>query len=224
MNDIRLNEAIEMYESVRKYGGFYIGRYEAGGSELDKTTNFGRGDMSVTMAKAPYNGVPWTIELSMDRDNGGAVELSRKFYPKSNLKYGVVSTLTYGVQWDTTLSWIKSVKGEDFDLLDSTQYGNYENTIKSIQDFNKNSKYARAIWNASVSGFYDVGPWKKSTEFTTSGTYMMTTGALKFANVCNIYDMAGNMFEWTMEGYSTWGRARRGGCFGSNRLGLFDSR
>ena len=43
--------------------------------------------------------------------------------------------------------------------------------------------------------------------------WVLSTGALKKANVNNIYDMAGNMLEWTMEGYSTEKRSYRGGDY-----------
>jgi hypothetical protein len=44
-----------------------------------------------------------------------------------------------------------------------------------------------------------------------STIHTLTTGALKSAKVNNIYDMAGNMFEWTMEGFTTESRVMRGG-------------
>ena len=44
--------------------------------------------------------------------------------------------------------------------------------------------------------------------------WALTTGALKAANVNNIYDMAGNMWEWTVEGYDANNyRVIRGGYF-----------
>ena len=52
----------------------------------------------------------------------------------------------------------------------------------------------------------------------TAGTeWALSTGALKSANINNIYDMAGNVEEWTMEGYSTFDRVRRGGSLSSNK-------
>ena len=34
--------------------------------------------------------------------------------------------------------------------------------------------------------------------------------------VKNIYDLTGNMIEWTMESYNTYGRVYRGGCYGDS--------
>ena len=216
MSETTLDEVQAMYSSVKKYGGFYIARYEVGGTQVQETTNFVRGTLSVTMGKKPYNGVPWATSNTMNFDEGGAVQLAREFYAKTNTNYGVVSTLTYGVQWDRTLAWIKSIKGDDFSLLNSSEYGNYANTSLAATAFNKNAQYVSARYNKDsvTTGYYDVGTWTDATNFTSrSGNYIMTTGALAKANVCNIYDMAGNLYEWTMEGYSTSIRVRRGGNF-----------
>ena len=216
MSSATLDEVQAMYASVKKYGGFYIARYEVGGTQVQETTNFVRGTVSVTMGKKPYNGVPWATSNTMSFDEGGAVQLAREFYAKTNTNYGVVSTLTYGVQWDRTLAWIKSRKGESFNLLDSTEYGNYANTSLAVADFNENAQYVSATYNkdSATTGYYDVGTWTYVTNFTSrSGNYIMTTGALQKVNVCNIYDMAGNLLEWTMEGHSTDNRVHRGGIF-----------
>ena len=39
---------------------------------------------------------------------------------------------------------------------------------------------------------------------------------LDIANICNIYDMAGNLYEWTMEGNSGITHNLRGGFFYAN--------
>ena len=219
MSDYTLKEVQAMYASVKKYGGFYIARYEVGATDVDDTTKFARSKdetVSVTMGKYPYNGVSWATSNTMNFDEGGAVQLAREFYAKTNTNYGVVSTLTYGVQWDRTLAWIKSIKDDDFSLLNSSEYGNYANTSLAATDFNENAQYVSASSNndSATTGYYDVGTWTEATNFTSrSGNYIMTTGALAKANVCNIYDMAGNLCEWTMEGYSSNRRVSRGGGF-----------
>ena len=43
-----------------------------------------------------------------------------------------------------------------------------------------------------------------------------TTGTFKNANVNNIYDIAGNLYEWTMEGYSSEKCFSRGGSIDNN--------
>ena len=134
-------------------------------------------------------------------------------YEATNSKYGVVSTLTYGVQWDRTLAWIASIKGKGFSLLESTDYGNYADTELSVKDFNKNSRYLSLKYDYTNKR-WEMDTWKPATEFTSrSGVYIMTTGALSKANLCNIYDLAGNIYEWTMERCSTNYSVPRGGYY-----------
>ena len=41
------------------------------------------------------------------------------------------------------------------------------------------------------------------------------TGYSDYWKANNIYDIAGNCYEWTQEAYSTYGRASRGGYYGN---------
>ena len=199
-----LVEAKAMYESVQKYGGFYIARYEVGKDAS--------GNVSITMGKYPYNYVKWSDTMNETANDGGAVALSRAFYPNnSDNTTGVVSTLTYGVQWDTTLNWWTGK-----DLTDSTEYGNYYNTtiVKNDEknEYNENAQYSDdkgKSWNDAVEKTFDE-------ENDEGNSWLLTTGAFKNANVNNIYDMAGNLYEWTMEGDSDSTRVSRGGYFMSN--------
>ncbi|MBQ8042655.1 MAG: SUMF1/EgtB/PvdO family nonheme iron enzyme, partial [Clostridia bacterium] len=214
-----------MYESVKEYKGFYIARYEAG-IDTQRTAQGNVTDLPgikegttvySVMGKIPYTYIPWTWNDSMSEDTNGAVEVARKMYPKTNTNYGVVSTLTYGVQWDRTLAWWLEVGAKDgkenvvTSVTDSASYGNYSNHVIAAGDLNEGAKYA-----AYDSDNYKLNSYQTATTSSTkaSGTrWALSTGALKVANVNNIYDMAGNMWEWTMEGYSTYYRTLRGGGF-----------
>ena len=222
-----LSEVKAMYESVKEYKGFYIARYEAG-IDAQRTAKGNAADLPgikegttvySVMGKIPYTYIPWTWNYNMAEDTNGAVEVARKMYPKTNTSYGVVSTLTYGVQWDRTLSWWLEVGAKDGNgnvitsVTDSTSYGNYSDyIINSQEDLNEDA----LVWNYTVSS---TGSYVEKTSTTltypkASGTYWaLSTGALKVANVNNICDMAGNMWEWTMEGYSDYYRTVRGGGF-----------
>jgi len=64
--------------------------------------------------------------------------------------------------------------------------------------------------NSTGKGWYDDN-YKSGNPEHLTGKDVGTTAANK---LCNIYDMAGNVYEWTMERYSaTGGRVRRGMCF-----------
>ena len=52
--------------------------------------------------------------------------------------------------------------------------------------------------------------------YDETGSYngsLATTGSKEEYAVNNIYDLAGNVFEWTMESYRTYGRVYRGGNY-----------
>ena len=208
-----LAEVQAMYASVKKYGGFYIARYEAG-IDYQRTSDNGVLETNVysMMGKIPYTYVPWTKNNVMNEDTNGAVQVARSIYPASNTEYGVVSTLTYGVQFDTVLQWWLDTKTVT-DVLDSSTYGNHRNhEINVVEDLNIGSKVA----NVKVidGGDYDiVGTYAEpSVVNKPSGTsWMLSTGALKAAKLNNIYDIAGNLVEWTMEGCETDTRVGRGG-------------
>ena len=228
MTSTTLAEVQAMYESVKEYNGFYIARYEAG-IDTQRTAKGNAADLPgikegtkvySVMGKIPYTYIPWTWNESMAEDTNGAVEVARKIYPKTNTNYGVVSTLTYGVQWDRTLAWWLEVKAKDgnenviTNLTDSASYGNHGNRVIAAGDLNDSAKYAvldEADW---LLGSYQTAT---ATSTKASGIYWaLSTGALKVANVNNICDMAGNMWEWTMEGFSSNDRIVRGCDFYGN--------
>ena len=175
------------------------------------------------MGKIPYTYIPWTWNNVMNEEANGAVEVARGIYPNNATNTtGVISTLTYGVQWDTTVEWFRT-NGKDINgnaiasVTNSTAYGNYYNHKIVAGDLNPDAKYWD--YSANSSGSYqDVTYTDGASTVTKSDTtrWALSTGALKAASVNNIYDMAGNMFEWTMEGLSTNYRAHRGGYFNNS--------
>ena len=91
-------EAIDMYESIENYEGFYIGRYETG-KDND-------GNVVIQRNVSVYNKVKWGNDNS--DDSGGAVEKARDFKNGKAYCNSVVSTLIYGVEWDATMNFIDS--------------------------------------------------------------------------------------------------------------------
>jgi len=224
MTSTTLAEVQAMYESVKEYKGFYIARYEAG-IDVQRTEKGNASDLPgikagttvySVMGKIPYNYIPWTYNDSMAEDTNGAVEVARSIYPETNTNYGVVSTLTYGVQWDRTLAWWVETKAkngtgdvtieDNDDLNNSMNYGNYYNN--AISTFNTGAMVSK-----------DSGVKYTAIDTTYSKTsiqsHLLTTGATEEARVNNIYDMAGNLYEWTMEGNNTVYRVIRGSCYRS---------
>ena len=121
---------------------------------------------------------------------------------------GVTPTLCYGIQWDATLAFI----GDENYNKDSTKKGNYQNnawtinreTAKYITNPNSNTT---ATWT-SISAEENKTKTKTATE-----RILLTTGASEDFKTKNIYDLAGNVEEWTNEAVSTTNRVVRGGSY-----------
>ena len=105
-------------ESVNKYGGYYIGRYEAG----DGTTTSPRGsstsDTNTLVSRKGayvYNWISNNSGLSSGMYSGNVA---------------VTSQLITGAGWDRALNWIIETgeKTEEEVLIDSRGWGNYSNS------------------------------------------------------------------------------------------------
>ena len=154
---------------VKKYGGFYIGRYEAGIPEGDTSPSNKTG--------IPVSKQGATVWTNIDYTNS-------KASAESMISNEYVQTgLLTGKAWDTTCHWIEdslSSINASASLTDSRYYGNYKDSLSTA---NENSGTKR------TAGFSEN--WK----------------------VKNIYDLAGNVCEWTSEACSSC-FIFRGGSFG----------
>ena len=162
-----------MKAQVLKYGGFYIGRFEAGINSTTLRTKVTTAQTVVCKkGVAPYNYVPWgkamndvntafvpSYDNSEKVNTNGAVYLAKNFASQHNYT-SVTSTLIYGCQWDAMCRYI----------------GDSQRTT----------------------------PTKSKPELTGS----VSTDVSK-----NIYDLAGNCNEWTMEAINTNVRVLRGGVY-----------
>ena len=226
MSNTTLQEVQAMYASVKEYGGFFVSRYEIGIDSARNETNYKDSEdnwiyadeVYSVMGKIPYNWIPWSDSSDMSEDEGGAVEISRAFYSTdvSNTS-GVVSTLIYSVQWDRVLDWWEELDS-NLSATASTDYGNYYDHAINEGDLNLDAKFATLDSTTYLLGEYEEVAYTDgvSDSVKTGGAkWLLSTGALKQAKVYNIYDMAGNVYEWTMEGKSTGNRTIRGGHFGA---------
>lgn len=133
------DEFDEMKESVEKYKGFYIGRYETG--DLSKATAV------VKKSNSDIGRQNWYVQ-----------------YQKSKVIYntsGIKTSMIWRCQWDACMRWFQTSKDKAVVkfVTDSTGKGNY-------QDANGNKPIA--------------------------------TGSKDEYKVNNIYDMAGNVSDWTI--------------------------
>src|SRR5574344_2051037 len=175
MSDVALPSGVSDETSdVTKYGGFYIGRYEAGVPDnqtaIDGTSNTTSNVTGIPTIKKGK--VSWTY-ISYTNSKANAESMY-------NTSTSVKSGLLTGKAWDTTCNWIKST---GTNISDSRTYGNYYNSISPAN--------VNGYGTKQVSGFSDK--W----------------------SVNNIYDLAGNVWEWTAEAFSSRG-VYRGGNFDNN--------
>ncbi len=96
----------------------------------------------------------------------------------------------FGVQWDLVLKHLSNKGVSDSDLkIDSTDWGNYYN--KTYEITNTSAKYSPDDYGRSFTN----APYNK----TASMCVLLTTGAHDNFSKYNIYDLAGNVSEWTLE-------------------------
>ena len=167
----------KMLKSVYQNGGFYIGKYETG-TETARTS----GDASTAPGETPVikqNVYPYNY-----------VTCSQAQTLASNMEHGDRTTsLMFGVQWDLTLKYLEKKGVSQADLkTNSTSWGNYSNNAWNIT--NANLKYA-----PNGSG------WTTATEKskTANERILLSTGASESFSKMGIYDLAGNVVEWTLE-------------------------
>ena len=190
------NQIANLTKSIYKYGGFYIGRYEAG-SKTPRTSSSGVTEIGIKQDMYPYNYVKWGDSMS-SIGTTGAVYLSNSLY--NTKEYGATSMLCTGACWDSMLDFIKD---SDHSVTDSTKWGNYSNS----ETF-EITRGAYAVYNNNTLGSFNNVGSKYSKMKDTS--ILLTTGATERNCSKNIYDVAGNCFEWTTESNSSSIRVFRG--------------
>ena len=187
----------ELTKSIYKYGGFYIGRYEAG-SETERTSSSGVTTLGIKQDMYPYIYVKWGDSMS-SIGTTGAVYLSNSLYNTN--EYGATSMLCTGACWDSMLDFIKD---SNHSVTDSTTWGNYNNS--ETFEITRGSYAVYDTSNYTLGSFNNVGSKYSKTKDTT---ILLTTGATERNCSKNIYDVAGNCFEWTTESRSSSGRVNR---------------
>ena len=189
-------ESIAMYSSVNKYGGFYIARYEAGinGTTESTTTN----------------------DTNKQTQNGSVKPVSKQ-------GVGVWNCILWGGTEDDT-SPNDGLPGDDTKdgavKVARSMYNNVYTGNKNTETNVKSTLCYGVQWDA-VMNFIDSNyvngtaeGYVKNSE--NQGNYtgnIGKTGDQETYAVKNIYDMAGNVYEWTMEACDTAHRVFRGGNY-----------
>ena len=198
-------EYLNMMKSVQKNKGFYIGRYEAGTTTPRKNSTTTTSEVVVKRDAYPYIYVGWgnemdDIETEIDGSGKGAVYLSKHMYDNKDI--GATSTLCYGVQWDAVMTFVAD---STHSISNSTSWGNYKDNAWNIT--RTTASYSKDYGESYI-------PITSNKKKTNSEEYLLTTGASDTFKAKNIFDLAGNVEEWTMEAELLCvGRVLRGGFY-----------
>ena len=213
-----------MLKSVYENGGFYVGRYEAGigtnrTSNTDKNSD-GKYIMPSTTPVSKANAYPYTYVTRTQAQNLA-----------SNVNSGTkTSSLMFGVQWDLVLAFMSkdTAKITSTDVLtkNSTTIGNDRDSVFQLSQTGKYATFSNwtlsSTWNPSTTptiNFVDSSR-NKIAQSSDGNGILVTTGTSEKNKVMNIYDIAGNVWEWTLEKASDTYNPfvnRGGGC---SRTGL----
>ena len=166
-----VNEYRAVFDSIKQYDGFYIGRYELTGTANEPTVQ--RYQPVLTAATTGAN--TWY----------GLKDACSKVV---NSKYAK-SHMIYGNQWDEVMDWLVDTGEKTSDEVNknSTTWGNYSNY--------SGETVVEGYGEPQESGHSDA--WRAN----------------------NIYDLAGNYFDWTQEADLSYYRVSRGRLLQQFRFG-----
>ena len=151
-----VEEYIKTYNSIKKYKGFYIGRYELTGTMASPT---------VQKRQTVLTGQNWS-NLKKACNNVVSTEYAQ-------------SEMIYGNQWDEVMSWLVSTgeKTEEEINVDSSSWGNYSDSTgeavtgsgtKRVSGYNE-------AWKAN--NIYDLsGNCREITQEALSTNYRISRG------------------------------------------------
>ncbi len=201
-----------MLKSVYENGGFYVGRYEAG---IDTTTGTNRTSNTDKNSDGKYT-MPSTVPVTKaDAYPYTYVTRTQAQNLASKVNAGTkTSSLMFGVQWDLVLAFMSKdttkVNQENLKELisNSTTIGNYSDSIFQLSQTGKYATMSNwslsSTWNPSTTAttnFVDSSR-NKLAQSGVNGI-LVTTGTSETNKVMNIYDIAGNVDEWTLESPSS---------------------
>ena len=173
----------KMLSSVYKNGGFWIGQYEAGTDNYTWTDNNNARMVVINKGKYPYNYV--TCSEAQQK----ASEINSGNY---------TSSLMFGIQWDLILKHLQNhgIRSEEL-IENSTNLGNYSDSTFVID----NGQYtiAPSIENSFKLYTEETTNYVENNIKISSKYLLLTTGASKQNNIMGIYDLGGNISEWTLE-------------------------
>ena len=204
----------KMLKSVYQNGGFWVAKYEAGLTEENNRTSETPVPTIAPQSKAnlvPYNYVTRTEAKKL---------AEMVTYTKGKETY--TGSIMFGVQWDLVLKFIETKKlATDAKIVsklnsDSKDIGNYLDATFTINR-GKYTSDGTTWYNYTDNLEGIVSKSVKTIQSSSDNAILLTTGATETHKLMNIYDIAGNVWEWTLEHATSYGGvtcARRAGGYG----------
>ena len=157
------------------YGGFYIARYEASlpleiisRNDYNINTNNVLGKPCSMQEKPLWNNIDWKY----------AKQNAQNMYSLPFLQSDLVSVK----EWTAIMYWLRE-KG--YDTKDSKKFGNYANN-----SFKTDKLYSWDNGKTYIKNSYYL-------IHQVTPTYLLSSGATEKTKTCNIYDLAGNIAEFS---------------------------
>ena len=187
---------------IKKYGGFYVGRYEAGTSDITlsgnvkfentsiaTTNSYGWGQNGDFVSSKVISGkitskageIPY-----YHADCTTAIEMSEKMYQTEYVQSGLIT----GTMWDVMMKFM-TTDSTNYSDLKSTPWGNFKDNTTIVYISGQGRYLPVNPSNGSITS---------NAMATDSGYYgIRTTASSEGVKKKNLYDLAGNLYEWTIE-------------------------
>ena len=213
-DDEMYNKGLKSITDLGKAGystGFYVARYEAGISEemTEAYVNTDGGTYTTTAQKNKKEYIPVSkkgVQAWNYISQTNAKVVAQKMVPGK-------SYLINGAAWDVMIKKINTAIGKS--ITNSTDWGNYYNNTKTdyskINTLYANHKFANNAWTVATT--YKKGLVTGAPKGQGTARLELATGASDDFKAYNLYDVAGNMWEWTTEQSTDNHVVRRGGSF-----------
>lgn len=172
---------LEIVDSIKNNGGFYIGRYELGyENNMAVIKKMNNNNNKINWYKV-YKGC-----LTLGENN-------------NNIKTMMIP----GSLWDETIDWLVNSGATNSEGIKLT----YELVGRESKSF---GNYYPVTFNY-ISQDAEMPIATETKEKNKS--LLIASGSTEYTKTNNIYDMAGNVYEWTIEAYSNKDRGIRGGYY-----------
>ena len=172
-------------QSIKENGGFYVARYEAGIPDSLSTAQ-----KTATKAARNVKGIPVSTKRSIPW-NYITKEMAKKNAESAYNLSSAQSALMNSYTWDVIMNYFikKQMLTQTQILSDGRVWGNYYNSsVKNVNNYSTN----------------DGSSWYTGNNITkgSNSMWLLKTGDTDFTKMFNIYDLAGNLGEWTTEKYN----------------------